>query len=529
MKCHSKAEHCCDICGKMYKEVRKLIDHKRIHSDDYVKPEFPCKFCTKSFSTKYVLAYHIKSDHLGMKRSYVCPTCGKSFSQKNSYLQHANVHLGIKPFTCEICRKRFSYEKSLKEHKFMHNEEKIFICPMCNKSFRQASGLAIHLKVHKATKDYVCSMCGKGFSQKQALVRHERIHGGEKPYECGLCKRSFADSSVLRRHMILIHKRDPKNWRQDTICHVPKRTDFFISVITGDNSCSENTEGQEFVDAYSQGMYQPQEQNHRNQHSAETQEVHRESQPVQHHPETAQSLVGMTSMETIPLISRKSSYVDMKEPSVVEVSNYANVSCSDIKPYVGYGSERTVISDNIATTDAAVANIHAETTLPLPSSSMQFSSSVSPLVYNSVAMPTHSVESVASDHLTPLSPQTLQLQTLPAPSMAPFVPMPYHQKLFSYDTSNMQPVELQQVSYSAMMAQQPYSQTIVVLQDSLGTVTYHQPGVNIAMTGDATGQHVQHQHASPAVSLPSSPLPHPTGVSQAITSVSSGQICNRML
>ncbi|CAG5124177.1 unnamed protein product [Candidula unifasciata] len=244
MKCHTKAENCCDICGKMYKEVRKLIEHKRTHAVGYVKPEFACKFCTKIFSTKYVLAYHIKADHLGMKRSYICPTCGKSFSQKNSYHQHANVHLGIRPFSCEICGKRFSYEKSLKEHKFMHNDEKVFSCSFCEKSFRQASGLAIHQKVHKTTKDYVCSMCGKGFNQKQALVRHERIHAGDKPYECVLCRRTFADSSVLRRHMILIHKKDPKLWREDTKCYVPKRTDFFISVLNGDVSCENNSQFQ---------------------------------------------------------------------------------------------------------------------------------------------------------------------------------------------------------------------------------------------------------------------------------------------
>ena len=231
---HQKAENCCDICGKMYKTVRTLADHKKTHDTDYVKPEFPCEFCDKIFSTKYVLAYHIKSEHLGIKKSYMCPTCGKSFSQKNSYLQHANVHMGIKPYHCDICGKSFSYEKSLKEHKYMHADDKQFECPVCNKKFRQSSGVAIHMKIHKDRKDYVCSACGKGFSQKQALVRHERIHLGEKPFACSLCKRTFTDSSILRRHMMLIHKKDKTNWREHTENNVQRRTDFFISVVAED-------------------------------------------------------------------------------------------------------------------------------------------------------------------------------------------------------------------------------------------------------------------------------------------------------
>ena len=228
---HKKAENCCDICGKMYKGVRTLAEHKKSHEKDYVKPEFPCEFCQKIFSTKYVLAYHIKSEHLGIKKTYLCPTCGKSFSQKNSYLQHANVHMGIRPYQCDTCGRSFSYEKSLKEHKYMHDDDKQFECHVCHKKFRQSSGVAIHMKIHKERKDYVCSACGKGFSQKQALIRHERIHVGEKPFACALCHRTFTDSSILRRHMILVHKKDPKKWREDTENNVKRRTDFFISVV----------------------------------------------------------------------------------------------------------------------------------------------------------------------------------------------------------------------------------------------------------------------------------------------------------
>ncbi|XP_060065296.1 zinc finger and BTB domain-containing protein 24-like [Ylistrum balloti] len=230
---HVEPQHCCDTCGKMYKSLRTFIKHKKVHEDDYEKPEYPCDQCDKRFSTKYVLNYHIKAEHMGIRKSFLCPTCGKSFTQKNSYIQHANVHMGLRPHICKVCNKSFAYEKSLKEHKYTHDEVKRFKCEVCDKLFRQSSALAIHMKVHKGGKDHLCGVCGKGFTQKQALYRHERIHNGDKPFSCGLCARKFSDTSIIRRHMILVHKKDPKRWREGVISDLKGKEGYFIESFDG--------------------------------------------------------------------------------------------------------------------------------------------------------------------------------------------------------------------------------------------------------------------------------------------------------
>lgn len=227
-KSHLEGLCYCEICGKFYKAKRTLEQHLKSHEKSYIKPEFECKTCKRSFSTKYVLNYHIKSQHLGMKKQFLCSTCGKSFTQKNSYLQHANVHNGLKPFQCEHCGKSFAYEKSLKEHRFMHDDVLHFKCEVCGKLFRQSSALQIHQKIHKDVKDFLCGTCGKGFTQKQALIRHERIHNGTKPFSCGLCSRTFNDASIIRRHMILVHKKDSKEWREDVICDLQGSKEYWI-------------------------------------------------------------------------------------------------------------------------------------------------------------------------------------------------------------------------------------------------------------------------------------------------------------
>lgn len=226
---HHEERHFCIECNKYYKTRKVYEEHLRSHLEGYVKPVFECEICHRSFSSKYNLATHIKAEHLGMRKSFMCPTCGRTFTQKNSYRQHANVHAGIKPYVCDQCGKAFSYEKSLKEHKFIHDGIRRFQCPVCQKYFLQSTSLRIHIKIHNDTRDHICSTCGKGFTQKQALIRHERLHTGDKPFTCSLCAKTFSDYSIIRRHMILIHKKDPKQWQESVVSHVKPRKEYYIN------------------------------------------------------------------------------------------------------------------------------------------------------------------------------------------------------------------------------------------------------------------------------------------------------------
>lgn len=180
----------CLVCQKNYKSKYVYDRHVATHEEGYIQPKFKCQICEREFTTKFSLGCHIKSEHLGVKKTYSCPMCGKTFSQIRSYRQHANVHAGIRPYTCEICGKSFTYDKSLKEHRYMHDTVRRFPCTVCGKAFRQQTCLLIHMKTHKEKKDHICSVCGREFTQKQSLLRHERIHTGNKTI-------SFKDFTVL--------------------------------------------------------------------------------------------------------------------------------------------------------------------------------------------------------------------------------------------------------------------------------------------------------------------------------------------
>lgn len=225
---HKKTVHetpvfVCEICTKSYKSKAGYDEHIKSHQEDYIKPIFNCVMCNKNYSSKLGLAHHVKGEHLGMKNSYLCSTCGQSFTNKAAYVGHSNLHAGLKPHSCEKCGKRFAFQKSLWEHRRTHDDVCRYTCDVCGKTFRQNQSLRVHKKIHEDVRDHSCPICGRAFTQKQALNRHERIHSGALPFECLLCGKHFYDTSIIRRHVIFIHKKEPSKWREDIMTHIDKK------------------------------------------------------------------------------------------------------------------------------------------------------------------------------------------------------------------------------------------------------------------------------------------------------------------
>ncbi|GFN88133.1 gdnf-inducible Zinc finger protein 1 [Plakobranchus ocellatus] len=250
---HTDPQHCCDICGKMYKIRKAMLEHRKTHDGAYKKPKVTCELCSKTFCNRYILECHIKDIHMGQKKSFLCSTCGKSFTTRHSLTEHTNAHIGVKPHVCEICGKSFSYESALRDHRFTHADDKHFWCKHCQKGFSQRSGLKMHMRIHRQHKMFICSECGRGFTQKQALQRHERVHKGEKPFVCKHCGRLFTDASIIRRHLILVHKinKDAKAWREDIVCTVKSHNDYQVQKMTEeeDEQEAERVKNELFVKA----------------------------------------------------------------------------------------------------------------------------------------------------------------------------------------------------------------------------------------------------------------------------------------
>ncbi|XP_062865871.1 zinc finger and BTB domain-containing protein 12-like [Trichomycterus rosablanca] len=100
---------------------------------------------------------------------------------------------------CEQCGLAFSSIEDLTAHS--RSAHLLYICPCCGKHFSQANNLARHMVVHRAAKVHSCPVCHKTFTQKTTLIDHMNMHSGERPHVCAFCHVCFAHKPALRRHL----------------------------------------------------------------------------------------------------------------------------------------------------------------------------------------------------------------------------------------------------------------------------------------------------------------------------------------
>ncbi|XP_067865464.1 zinc finger and BTB domain-containing protein 12-like isoform X2 [Heterodontus francisci] len=102
------------------------------------------------------------------------------------------------PIHCSECTQAFQHPEQLVAHMKVH---KLFMCPRCGKVFSQRVNLARHVHVHTGIKPYLCTTCGKTFTQNRSLKDHMNLHSGARPHHCHYCNMSFAHKPALRRHL----------------------------------------------------------------------------------------------------------------------------------------------------------------------------------------------------------------------------------------------------------------------------------------------------------------------------------------
>ncbi len=125
-----------------------------------------------------------QSGKTGVKGSFTCSDCGKSYRDKINLTRHMSVHTGEKPYTCTQCGKSFSSKGNLNDHMRVYTGEKPFTCTQCGKSFRDRSALKDHQLSHTGVRSFSCDQCDKTFVVASSLIRHLKLHAGEKPHVC---------------------------------------------------------------------------------------------------------------------------------------------------------------------------------------------------------------------------------------------------------------------------------------------------------------------------------------------------------
>ncbi|CAB3375638.1 Hypothetical predicted protein [Cloeon dipterum] len=192
----------CRHCGRQLASTQELTLHEAAHES--VKA-FQCHDCSQHYKHKESLMAHIRQQHLGMARTYVCAACGYHTTKRSRYETHVLLH-EPRPLPCEKCDEVLPDEYSHRKHVDWHRP---YPCDRCEKRFDAKHNLNMHMRVHEGGQSFTCGVCGRTLMSSTRLRIHMRYHTGEEPRQCTLCPASFKEITPLKTHMRKVHNVKP--------------------------------------------------------------------------------------------------------------------------------------------------------------------------------------------------------------------------------------------------------------------------------------------------------------------------------
>ena len=111
-----KYDYKCQLCGKSYKQLTSLENHKCPSSEPN---KVSCPSCNKKIS-KSNISHHLK---IHAKKKFKCLKCKMSFNSEATLLKHSDTHKTVAVIECNICDKGFSCQSKLKKHMKSHSRQ----------------------------------------------------------------------------------------------------------------------------------------------------------------------------------------------------------------------------------------------------------------------------------------------------------------------------------------------------------------------------------------------------------------------
>jgi len=203
-KCHhSDNEFKCPECGETFARWRLVSLHLwKSHAIDMEL--YSCTLCDYKSSKSELLKFHINTH--SDDRSFLCDMCGKGFKNMKQLRNHKELHsadLSIRPhYSCDVCGKSLSNSRLLRAHKnAIHLKARAYLCNFCGHNTTSQSSLRIHLRQHTGEKPFSCSECNYCTADHNSLRRHRMKHSGEKKYKCPHCDYASIQSSTFKAHL----------------------------------------------------------------------------------------------------------------------------------------------------------------------------------------------------------------------------------------------------------------------------------------------------------------------------------------
>lgn len=146
------------------------------------------------------------------ENSFVCPTCGRTFSELRKLEIHSATHK-ITKFPCFICYKIYSSHPSRAAHiKEQHSKSMDpldFMCSTCGLAHQDEKSLRAHVLSGCNTSSYLCLKCGQSYKRHMAFLPHIKKCKGMTRYQCKHCGKSFKGIASASNHLQFTHQTYP--------------------------------------------------------------------------------------------------------------------------------------------------------------------------------------------------------------------------------------------------------------------------------------------------------------------------------
>ena len=107
----SEGEKVCQVCKRTFWSSSRL----RVHMRSHLKTGSKCAKCSKQFTTKAGLRFHLES--CGSAGTHICTVCGKRFKSVKSLQAHNSDHLApTGGLPCQFCGSTFKNARILKDY-----------------------------------------------------------------------------------------------------------------------------------------------------------------------------------------------------------------------------------------------------------------------------------------------------------------------------------------------------------------------------------------------------------------------------